>query len=115
MADSQDPSSVLITKPDGETVLFDLADVQMSKYDPTKKTLTLEFKNQSTSTLTGGPWVEQLWEIMKRRAGFHGQEDKNRSAFSRDLSVKYSGKLPDVVPPEPPPEEPKPKSKQRED
>lgn len=96
-----DPSSVLVTKPDGETVLFDLADVQMTKYDPVKKTLTLEFKNQSTSVLSGGPWVEQLWDVLKRRAGFHPQEDRNRSAFSRDLSVKYSGKLPNPPPPEP--------------
>lgn len=96
--------SVLVTKPDGTTTLFDLSDVQMSHYDPVKKTLSLEFKNQSTSVLSGGPWVEQLWEVLKRRAGFHGQEDKNRSAFSRDLSVKYSGVLPDIVPPEPEPE-----------
>jgi len=99
--------SVLITKPDGTTVLFDLADVQMSKYDPHKKTLTIEFKNMSTSALSGGPWVEQLWDLMKRRAGFHPQEEKNRSAFSSELSVKYSGKLPDTPPPEPTAEPPK--------
>lgn len=100
------PDSVLITKPDGVTVLFDLADVQMSKYDPEKKVLTIEFKNQSTSVLTGGPWVEQLWDLMKRRAGFHPQEDKNRSAWSKELSVKFAGKLPDEPPPEPGPEGP---------
>lgn len=101
------PDGVIITKPDGKTTLFDLADVQMSHYDPVKKTLSLEFKNQSTSVLSGGPWVEQLWELLKKRAGFHGQEDKNRSAFSKDLSVKYSGKFPDDPPPEPRVEEPR--------
>jgi len=91
-------NSVLITKPDGTTTLFDLDEVLMGQYNPEKATLTLEFKNQSTSVLTGGPWVEQLWGIMKKRAGFPANEDKNRSAWSKELSVKFAGKFPDDPP-----------------
>jgi frataxin-like iron-binding protein CyaY len=97
----KEPSSVLITKPNGITTLFDLDEVLMAQYDPEKATLTLEFKNQSTSVLNGGPWVEQLWDIMKKKAGFSANEDRNRSAWSKELSVKYSGKLPEIVPAEP--------------
>jgi len=91
-------SSVLIQKPDGRTALFDLSDVLMAEYDPAEGTLKLEFKNRSTSVLSGGKWVEQLWDILKRRAGFSASEDRSRSAFSQDLSVKYSGKLPSDPP-----------------
>ncbi len=95
------PNGVMITKPDGTTTLFDLDEVLIGQFDPEKKTLKLEFKNQSTSVLSGGPWVEQLWTIMKMKMGFAGNADLNRSAWSKELSVQFSGKLPDPVPQEP--------------
>ena len=95
------PNGVMITKPDGTTTLFDLDEVLIGQYDPTKKSLKLEFKNQSTSVLSGGPWVEQLWDIMKKKMGFAGNADLNRSAWSKELSVQFSGKLPDAPPQEP--------------
>ena len=94
------PNGVMITKPDGTTTLFDLDEVLMGQFDPEKKTLKLEFKNQSTSVLSGGPWVEQLWNIMKKRMGFPENADVNRSAWSKELSVQFSGTFPGDPQPE---------------
>ena len=88
-------SHVLITHPAGEQTIFDMNDVQKGRFLPSgggpdgrEPRLALEFKSASAIVLDG-PWVKDLWETIKNRAGVGGKDDpmRGKSMMATDCGV----------------------------
>lgn len=87
---------LLITEPNGRETLFDLGMVQKSVMDRRGRegaTLTIEFKHQGEIVFKDGPWVDEIWNALKERAGIpKGDPYRGKPAFGQQVGVTFSEK-----------------------